>query len=272
MDTRFRPLRAVVFVVFCLALAVVTYALVLRVDWGGATKVTVRFASVGTIQPGSPVRQSGVKVGSVSSVSLAPDDRSKVDVTLSLYRGAVVRTGDKVSIVTGGLLGDQYIDVQTGSPDAPVVGAQDLIPGESGLDLKELVGGGTGLLTDLRSTTQTIARFLDRHEADVDAILVDARRGVKAAADAAEKADRLLGRAEATWDPTVKDVRSTLTSLKEASASLKTLVDGLGTPGAVAGLLSSPKTAQSAAETLANLQAASKNLKTVTDALEASLR
>jgi len=272
VDIRFRPVRAALFVLLCLGLLAFTYLLVFRVDFGGSTTVTVRFASVGTIQPGSPIRQSGVKIGTVSRVVLATDDRRKVDVDLSLYSGQVVRRSDRVAIVTGGLLGDQYIDVAAGGSDAPVVGPGERIDGESGLDLKLLVDGGGSLLQDLRSTTRTIAGFLETHSDALDRILTETERGVKSAADAAERADRLLTKAEASWDPTVGDLRSTLAALREASASLKTVVDGLSTPGAAASLLSSPHTGQSAAETLENLRAATKSLRTVTEALEAALR
>ena len=272
MDNRFRPLRAVFFVLLCLGLLVFTYLLVFRVDFGGSTVVTVRFDGVGTIQSGSPVRQSGVKVGSVARVALSSEDRRSVDVDLSLYRGLIVRTGDKVSIVTGGLLGDQYIDIVPGNPEAPVAGPGDRLTGQTGLDLKVLVDGGSNLVQDLGTTTRAIAAFLASHTDTLDHILTDAARGTKHAADAAERADRLLAKAEDAWDPTVGDIRATLKTLKETSESLKTLVEGLGSPGTVAGLLSSPATAKSTAETLANLQSASRSLKSVTDALEAALK
>lgn len=272
MDNRFKPLRAIVFVVVCLFLLVFTYVLVFRVDFGGSTVVTVRFDGVGTIQSGSPVRQSGVKVGSVSRVALSPEDRRTVEVDLSLYKGLVVRMKDKISIVTGGLLGDQYIDIVPGDPTAPVVGPNDRLTGTPGLDLKVLVDGGSNLVQDLGTTTKTIATFLATHTDALNSIIADAERGTKHAADAAEKVDQILAKTEAAWDPTVGDLQATLRNLKLTSAALKTLVDGLNAPGSVAQLLSSPATAKSTTETLANLQAASRNLKSVTDALESALK
>jgi phospholipid/cholesterol/gamma-HCH transport system substrate-binding protein len=279
VDNRFRPLRAVFFVLTCLALLAFTYILVFRVDFGGSTVVTVRFDGVGTIQSGSPVRQSGVKVGSVARVALSQEDRRSVDVDLSLYRGLIVRTKDQISIVTGGLLGDQYIDIVPGSPDAPIVGPGDRLTGRTGLDLKLLVDGGSSLVQDLGATTRTIAAFLAAHSDSLDRLLADAERGVRHAADAAEKADRLLGKAEAAWDPAAADAQTALRALKETSQTLKVMIDGLGAPGSLVGLLSSPATAKTASqslaqatETLANLQAASKSLKTVTDALESALK
>jgi len=272
VDNRFKPLRAIIFVVVCLFLLVFTYVLVFRVDFGGSTIVTVRFNGVGTIQSGSPVRQSGVKVGSVARVELSSEDRRTVEVDLALYRGLIVRREDKISIVTGGLLGDQYIDIVPGNPEAPMVGPADRLVGIPGLDLKVLVDGGSNLVQDLGTTTRTIAAFLATHTDDLNRIVADAERGTKHAADAAERVDRLLEKTEAAWDPTVGDLQTTLHNLKLASASLKTLLDGLNTPGSVAALLSSPTTAKTTSETLANLEAVSRSLKAVTDALESALK
>ena len=272
MDNRFKPLRAIIFVVVCLFLLVFTYVLVFRVDFGGSTIVTVRFDGVGTIQSGSPVRQSGVKVGSVARVALSPEDRRTVEVDLSLYRGLVVRKSDKISIVTGGLLGDQYIDIVPGDPEAPVVGPGDRLIGTPGLDLKVLVDGGSNLVQDLGATTKTIAAFLATHTDVLNRIVADAERGTEHAADAAERVDRILAKTEAAWDPTVADLQATLRNLKLTSAALKTLVEGLSSPGSVAELLSSPATGKTTAETLANLQSASRSLKSVTDALESALK
>lgn len=272
MDIRFRPLRAVIFVVFCLGILAFTYLLVFRVDFGGSTSVIVRFPSVGTIQAGSPVRQSGVKVGSVARVTLATDARGKVDVELSLYRGLTIRTSDRIAIVTGGLLGDQYIDIQAGSADAPLVGPGDTIEGDGGLDLKLLVDGGGMVIEDLGRTTKAIARFLEAHEDDLDRILHQADLALTGAASAAQRADRLLEKAEASFDPAMADFQATLRTLKQTATGLETLVDDLGAPGAVADLLASPTTGQRVAETLADLQAATRSLKTVAGALEEALR
>lgn len=271
MDTKLRPWRAVVFIVFCLGLLAFIYLLVYRVDFGGATRVTVRFAAVGTIQAGSPVRQSGVKVGSVSRVQLAADDRSKVDVELSLYRGVSVHGGDHISIVTGGLLGDQYIDIAAGG-GGEVLPEGARVEGSGGLDLKVLVDGGGSLLQELGATSRTIAGFLANHQGNLDRILADAERGVRAAANAAERADRLLQKAETVWDPSLTDLRSALANLKDASVSLQTLAGGLGAPGTVGALLAQPATGQRAADILQSVRAAAASLQTVTAALEKALK
>ena len=272
MDNRFRPWRALTFVLLTLALLAFTYFLVFRVDFGGSVKVTVRFDSVGTIQSGSPVRQSGVKVGTVSRVALAVDGRGSVDVELSLYSGLTVRTLDRVSIVTGGLLGDQFIDIVPGDPDAPIADPAVPLKGQSGLDLKLLVDGGGDLIRDLSLSSRAISNFLVKHSDTLDRIVADAERGVRHAADAAERADNLLVKTEKAWDPTETDVRATLKTLRETAASLQTLVSALSAPGTVSALLTAPESARSAAETLENLNATSRSLKTVTEALEASLK
>lgn len=272
MDNHFRPWRALIFVLFTLGLLAFTYFLVFRVDFGGSVKVTVRFGSVGTIQAGSPVRQSGVKVGSVSRVALAPDGRGRVDVELALYQGLTVRAQDRVSIVTGGLLGDQFIDIVPGDQNAPPADPSVPLDGQSGLDLKVLVDGSGDLIRDLSLSSRAIAAFLATHSGSLDNIVADAERGISQAADAAERANRLLEKAEKAWDPSAQDVKATLETLRQTSVSLQRLVESLSSPGSVGELLTSPASAKSASETLENLKASSRSLKTVTDALESSLK
>lgn len=279
MDNHFRPWRALLFVLLTLGLLAFTYFLVFRVDFGGSVRVTVRFDAVGTIQSGSPVRQSGVKIGSVSRVALAPGGRGAVDVELSLYQGLTVRTKDRISIVTGGLLGDQFIDIVPGDADAPIADPEVPLSGQSGLDLKVLVDGGGDLIKDLSVSSRAIAAFLARHSDALDRIVADAERGVSSAADAAEKANLLLEKATDQWEPAAEEVKTTLKTLKDTSTSLQILVQGLSAPGTLSALLASPATAQSTSEaltkasrTLENLEDASASLKKVTDALEAALK
>lgn len=272
MDTRFRPVRAVLFVLLCLALLAFTYLLVFRVDFGGATMVTVRFDSIGTIQPGSPIRQSGVRVGSVSRVELAPDQRGQADITLSLYKGTVVRQQDRVSIVTGGLLGDQYIDIAAGPGTAKIVEDHEILKGQSGLDWKVLVDGGSSVLTDVSASAKTIASFLTTHESDLDQILSDTKRGVRAAADAAERANSVLTKVQNDWDPTIGEARTTLASLRKTSDTLQSLIAELDRPGGVAKLLAAPATSQTTQKILADLSATTESLKTITSTLEKALQ
>lgn|GEM_PF-637750 len=267
MDNRFRPVRAILFLVVTLALLFLAYILVMRVDFGGASKVTVRFTAIGTIQPGSPVRQSGVKVGSVATVKLAPDDRKSVDVTLSLAQGIHIRNSDKIAIVTSGLLGDQYVDIAPGTADAPLVGPQDILLGQEGLDLKSLVDNGSTLVRDLGQSSEIVSTLLSEHKEDFNRILLDIERGVHQAAEAAQKTNQLLGQIQTSWP----DVQSTLKSLKETSQTINRVLQKLTVSGSIADWASDPQTGQTARSTLDNLQAVTKNLREMTDALEKAL-
>lgn len=70
-----------------------------------------RFASVGDLKPGAPIRLAGVKVGQVTSVKLK-DYSAEAD--LSIGRALVLPKDSVASIRTEGLLGNTYVSLTPG--------------------------------------------------------------------------------------------------------------------------------------------------------------
>ena len=102
-----------------------------------------KFDNIGGLKPRSPVKVGGVTVGRVSSISLDPNDFTPV-VTLSIskeYDGFPETSS--VSILTSGLLGEQYVGFQ---PGFSFDGVENLKDGEylqdtkSALVLEDLIG------------------------------------------------------------------------------------------------------------------------------------
>ncbi|MCK6453503.1 MAG: outer membrane lipid asymmetry maintenance protein MlaD [Alphaproteobacteria bacterium] len=75
--------------------------------------LTARFAKVGTIQNGAPVRVAGVTVGRVAGMTL---DRSNFQVVLDMTIEPDLKlpTDTRASITTDGLLGGKYVKVEPG--------------------------------------------------------------------------------------------------------------------------------------------------------------
>jgi len=88
----------------------------------GGLELFVTFDQVGGLKPRAPVVIGGVKVGQVKSIGLDPDLRARVgldvDGTLRLP------TDTSASILTAGVLGDQYIELTPGGEE------QTLGPGD----------------------------------------------------------------------------------------------------------------------------------------------
>lgn len=135
--------RDVVVGLFVLAgLAAVAY---LSANLGGVSltgpetiRVTARFDEVGGLKARAPVVVGGVKVGEVESIGLGEE----------LYPEAVLRVREDVplpvdtsaSILTAGVLGDQYVALQLGAEEEVLRDGDDIQYTQSAVILERLIG------------------------------------------------------------------------------------------------------------------------------------
>jgi phospholipid/cholesterol/gamma-HCH transport system substrate-binding protein len=109
---------------------------------GSTNTYTAVFADVSGLQAGDSVRSSGVRVGTVKSFSLQPNNL--VVVSFDADRDVVLTTASKAAVRYLNLVGDRFLELvdAPGSPRLLAPGAQ--IPADrtvSALDLDELLGG-----------------------------------------------------------------------------------------------------------------------------------
>ncbi|MEQ8587505.1 MAG: outer membrane lipid asymmetry maintenance protein MlaD [Thalassobaculaceae bacterium] len=83
---------------------------------GGGYEVIARFTTVGSLKPGSDVRMSGIKVGTVSKQILDPDSYL-AEVTLSIDESILLPVDSSAAIASEGLLGGNFVDVVPGADD-----------------------------------------------------------------------------------------------------------------------------------------------------------
>lgn len=110
---------------------------------GETYKLYAKFDNIGGLKVRSPIKVGGVVVGRVSDISLDPEDYTPV-VTLEIYTEYQnFSEATSVSILTAGLLGEQYIGLLPGFIDESV---DTLQPGDfiedtkPALVLEELIG------------------------------------------------------------------------------------------------------------------------------------
>ncbi len=104
---------------------------------GGLT-VYASFDEIGGLKPRAPVVIAGVKVGQVVEITLADDYRARV--RMDLRRDLKLPVDSIASIVTAGLLGDQYISIQVGGDDRYLDNGGTITMTESALSLERLIG------------------------------------------------------------------------------------------------------------------------------------
>lgn len=109
--------------------------------FGGNTyELTARFSNLGQLRQQAPVRVGGVTIGRVAGISLDPVKFDSI-VTLAIdNRYSELPIDTSASILTGGLLGESYVDLQPGGD------MENLAPGEEiafttpAVDLIQMVG------------------------------------------------------------------------------------------------------------------------------------
>src|SRR5260221_14463528 len=90
---------------------------------GGFTVFAV-FDEIGGLKPRAPVVVSGVKVGQVKAITLDKNYRARVE--LDLRPGIELAVDTTASIVTAGVLGDRYVELQLGGDPQILKAGEDL--------------------------------------------------------------------------------------------------------------------------------------------------
>ena len=85
-----------------------------------AYRVRALFNNVSELKVGDPVKMAGVAIGRVDKIGLDPAQK-KVELMLRINREAVVRTDSKATIKFAGLLGQNYVSVEFGDPNSPML-------------------------------------------------------------------------------------------------------------------------------------------------------
>jgi phospholipid/cholesterol/gamma-HCH transport system substrate-binding protein len=83
---------------------------------GGGYEVIARFTTVGGLKPGSDVRMSGIKVGTVSKQKLDPETYL-AEVTLSIDESIKLPIDSSAAVSSEGLLGGNYVDLVPGADE-----------------------------------------------------------------------------------------------------------------------------------------------------------
>ena len=118
--------------------------LALHATGGGALKdggyrVVAEFSNVGGLKARANVSLGGVRVGSVESIDLDPETFSARVVMVIGDRFRTLPEDTSASILTSGILGDQYIGLEPGgAPDMLEDGDKILIT-QSALVLEQLI-------------------------------------------------------------------------------------------------------------------------------------
>ncbi len=102
-------------------------------------EVTAKFNRVDGLSSGSDVRIGGIKIGSVVEQSLDPVSYQAV-LHMSIKETIELPVDSTAAVVSEGLLGGKFIDIQPGGEDALLADGGQIRITQSSLLLEELIG------------------------------------------------------------------------------------------------------------------------------------
>lgn len=127
----------------------------------------VRFVTVSGLQANNPVKLSGVHVGRVERIVLPEDpDEHLLVVHIAVDRrfGARIRTDSRARLKTLGLLGDKYVEITSGSPEAAQILSGGEIPAAEPTDVDQLIASGEDVVEQIVAISYSLAALLQRLE------------------------------------------------------------------------------------------------------------
>jgi len=102
-------------------------------------RVQARFDNIGGLKVRAPVRSAGVLVGRVAEIRF-DNDRFQASVTLALDTRYAFPKDTGASILTSGLLGEQYIGLDAGGDEKKLADGDRITLTQSAIVLERLIG------------------------------------------------------------------------------------------------------------------------------------
>lgn len=139
-------------------------------------KLKVQIHNVKGLRKGAPVWVSGIEVGSVKDITLHPEYGTIVTLSLDKNVLKFLRKNAEASILTMGLLGDKYIELSNGSPEAEPIKPSDMIKGTAQIEFQDVVetsASSIAKMSDFINKLDKLVTRIERGEGTISKFLTD---------------------------------------------------------------------------------------------------
>ncbi len=102
-------------------------------------QIVAEFDNIGEIGDGSDVKISGVKIGTVNSQTLNPENY-RARVTLNINNDIKLPSDSSAKVVSSGLLGGKFISIEPGADEEMLENNGSIIFTQSSVNFEELLG------------------------------------------------------------------------------------------------------------------------------------
>jgi phospholipid/cholesterol/gamma-HCH transport system substrate-binding protein len=240
----------------------------------------LRFERVNGLAEGSMVQLDGVRVGTVGRIVLPRDTGEKmleVEISVDARYEQRIRQDSQARIKTLGLLGDKYLELTSGTPQAEVIPEGGEIPAAPMTNVDRLAATGEDVVEDIRQIAHQLSSILgrvERGEGVLGQLLTDKGTGEKVSTDLEATLASIREAAEG-----LREKNGPLGKLlydRRMAAKMTSSIDRLDRvleaaesgKGALPALLSDEATKQRLDRILASLDTTSARLAKVTESLD----
>ncbi|MBV9293168.1 MAG: MCE family protein [Frankiales bacterium] len=219
---------AIFAVVTVLATALLAVTIV-NIDTEPAKGYSAIFTDAANVTPGDEVRYAGVRVGTVTGVSLAPGNHAKVNFTVATT--VPLTTTSRIDVRYRNLIGQRYIAVVDGPPGGTSLKAGTTVPlarTKPALNLTTLFNGFHPLLSglspgDVNQLSYELVQALHGEGGTVDSLF----RQVGTLTNSLANRDALIGRVIDNLDATLGPVADHDRQLSALIGNVQQFVSGL---------------------------------------------
>jgi phospholipid/cholesterol/gamma-HCH transport system substrate-binding protein len=221
-----------------------------RMLFSDTFSVYAEFSQIASLESGAKVRVSGMDGGEVESIGVPPSPAAKFRVRMRIRSDLhqLIRLDSVAAIQNDGLVGNKFVQIDSGTEQSPVVPADGTIHSREPFDIADLMSKMSDTIDSVNSTIADL-------KIEVDNVL-------RTISDTTQAAHDLL-------DDVGDDAKAILASGKRVSGDLQMIITGLREGRGTAGKLltddalyqSAKKMAAEAEVTMANVREASEQAK-----------
>lgn len=196
-------------------------------------KIVLQSTDVNGLKRNADVLMAGVKVGSVSDISLAGDGKS-VAIQVTIYSRFQIFKDAKFSIQQAGFLGDQYIAVTPEKNQGGLFQDGDKATAEPPFNLQEMARSASGLVEEVKHTAVGLNGALNdlrkyiinpNTMTNLSVTVENLRQASDKAVAAVDNLNQLLETNSVPISQSASNLVSFSTSINKLSGNLTQLVD-----------------------------------------------
>lgn len=167
MNSRGETVWVGLFVLVAAGLLVATVLSMAGVFSRGDIPHRAYFKFGGGLEPGAVARFGGIKAGSLQKVRVDPADSTLIEVDFSVARGIPLKTDSVATITSLGVLGDNYLELSTGSRQAPLAAPGSVVKSAEAVSFTDLGDMAGELQPMVQQVLQKLNQRLDELQVTV---------------------------------------------------------------------------------------------------------